>query len=285
MFCPYCGAQVRDDAAFCNRCRRRLRSAEGTVSGKEELIADLTKSEAVIKKWYSILESITEIDKKISVLKKKNPGVMLPALLHGAVFLISILVLLIFGRGDMDLGIRLLVFGLIPQALLIVFDIYYIKKKKARQKNRNGLDLYTLEQGKNGYAAELSALMNSEDGRTARRIVPKDYFYPEAVKKLLSYLRNGHADSMKDALREYDQYRYRCRLEYETKRTADASGRSARASRRAARASEQNAEYARVIEQWKACTNFWRTMNHLNLKKIRYNIQGQREDYRYYVNK
>ena len=92
------------------------------------------------------------------------------------------------------------------------------------------------------------------------------------------YIRNGQADSMKEALREYDQYLHRCRLEYQATRAASATERSASASERSASAAERTAaaaersadasertaansaaaaNSARAIEQYSASTNFW----------------------------
>ena len=118
---------------------------------------------------------------------------------------------------------------------------------------------------------QITAVLESDRGIYAKNHIPEDYFYPEAVAMFQYYIRNGQADSMKEALREYDQYLHRCRLEYQATRAASASERSASAAERTAAAAERSADAsertaansaaaansARAIEQYSASTNFW----------------------------
>ena len=53
-----------------------------------------------------------------------------------------------------------------------------------------------------------------------------DYFYIAAMEKFKYFLVNGHADTMKEAVKLYDEYLHREKLEFEATRTADEAKRA-----------------------------------------------------------
>lgn len=87
----------------------------------------------------------------------------------------------------------------------------------------------------------------TDEWRTALSYVPKDYFYMSALEKFKYYLENGHADNMKEALKLYDEFVHRKKLEKEARRAADNSAEAA--------------EYAKITSEKAASAEFWSLVN------------------------
>lgn len=130
---------------------------------------------------------------------------------------------------------------------------------------------------------QLQAYMQSEIGTLAQKVIPPDYFYPAAVEKFIYFLRNGHADTMKEAVKEYDEYMHRITLEYEAQLQRENSEKAAayaKASavvasdmaKAAAMSSQANAEMvqmAREIKEKQESIKFWTLYNGSLLEDIK----------------
>ena len=94
----------------------------------------------------------------------------------------------------------------------------------------------------------------TDEWRTALSYVPKDYFYMSALEKFKYYLENGHADNMKEALKLYDEFVHRKKLEKEARRAADNSAEAA--------------EYAKITSEKAANAEFWSLVNAYTTEEI-----------------
>lgn len=106
---------------------------------------------------------------------------------------------------------------------------------------------------------EMKQYAATEEWQTAVSYIPKDYFYMTALKKMKFFLENGHADTMKETLRLYDEYLHRQKMEYEATRAADHA--------------EEASEYARIQTEQTESLKFWTEMNALTNMAI-YNKLG-----------
>ena len=103
--------------------------------------------------------------------------------------------------------------------------------------------------------------MESGRVKSLRVLLPSDYCYPQAVQQLRYYFKNGHADTIKEALQLYDNYLHRQRLE-------DAANRRAEAAEAAAHYAAETAESSRITAAKANETAFWSLYNAYLTEKI-----------------
>ena len=250
-----------------NAYENAVRTQAGAADIRAQLLDSLAKSKAVVDSVFGKIEEIDRMKAESEQLRKKISTVIPgKATMLTMLSVLSLLVFGLFGApvvlsifGVTDPGTIYLTFILVPTVPFV--SILLIRSrvvKKARAQEQADF-------------RQITAVLESDRGIYAKNHIPEDYFYPEAVAMFQYYIRNGQADSMKEALREYDQYLHRCRLEYQATRAASASERSASAAERTAAAAERSADAsertaansaaaansARAIEQYSASTNFW----------------------------
>ncbi len=109
--------------------------------------------------------------------------------------------------------------------------------------------------------AELKLHMESDEAKLTRALVPPDYYYPAAVDKFIYYLRNGHADNMKEAVRMYDEFLHRQVMEEEARKvTANTEA--------AAEAATISAQKSIELVQKQESVEFWTLYNACQLENI-----------------
>lgn len=127
---------------------------------------------------------------------------------------------------------------------------------------------------------QLQSLMQSEEGAFAQKMIPPDYFYPAAIEKFIYFIRNGHADNMKEAVKEYDEYMHRMTIEYEAqlsrknsekaadyaKATAEAAADTAKAT---ALMAQENKKMTREMKEQQDSIAFWTLYNATLLEDIK----------------
>jgi len=287
-FCSNCGFQLDSDAGeFCPNCGSKLfekkqsktPSERYSNNTKTEMLNNLNICQKFVNIIFSYISEANQIDNKIDDLNKKKSAAVsklaFPLVLVSIIFSFFIAKLLtnISGVDSLFIIILLLLITFLP--ILIVALI--IKKLNYNLQLQFKYEIYELEKQKTEIYKKIDRILDSPDGQFAKSIIPQDYFYPDAVSMFIFYIRNGQADTMKEALKEYDQYIHRCKLEYETNRMANAAEQTARASERTAAAAERSAianesaaNSARAVEQYSASTNFWTiysTLHNVHEKK------------------
>lgn len=109
------------------------------------------------------------------------------------------------------------------------------------------------------YDAEFNkykAFMESRRVQSLRALLPPDYCYPQAAQQLHYYFKNGHADTLKEALRLYDSYLHRLRLENAANRRAEAAETTAGLAAEAAENSRIAANKANEAAFWNNYTAY-----------------------------
>lgn len=148
----------------------------------------------------------------------------------------------------------------------IIYQIYYYKNERETMPGLIELEEKDLLKAQ-GILAEVTSKLvdfkNSEDWKNAVRYIPEDYFYPKAIDKLKYYIRNGHADSIKEALHLYDEFLHREKMEYEAARAADEARRAADSAEMTAIATAEATEYAKITAEQAERIEYWTAINAL----------------------
>ncbi len=288
-FCPYCGNQIQlDNVKFCPECGKVLALIEPTSgeiqphneANKIQLIKDVEMSCDFVEDVYSEYAKIKEYDSlpyENNVLDKIKGKLTFISLLISIVPPILLTTFMSISNNHIFDGSTIVCsFVLFP--LIGIFFYFYASsyKRIGYSKEYRACQEYVakmqekVDDENSDIFDTIQILMESERGKKALSIIPQDYFYPKAVEMILFYLQNGQADSIKEALKEYDQYLHRCKLEYEAERTANAAERTAKSAERtadAAMATARNTASMRdsmyTIKQYEASTNFWTIYNAL----------------------
>ena len=265
-----------------NAYENAVRTQAGAADIRAQLLDSLAKSKAVVDSVFGKIEEIDRMKAESEQLRKKISTVIPgKATMLTMLSVLSLLVFGLFGAPVVlsifrvtDPGTIYLTFILVPTVpfvSILLIRSRIVKEARAQEQADFMRDVDLLDSRIQADFRQITAVLESDRGIYAKNHIPEDYFYPEAVAMFQYYIRNGQADSMKEALREYDQYLHRCRLEYQATRAASASERSASAAERTAAAAERSADAsertaansaaaansARAIEQYSASTNFW----------------------------
>lgn len=287
-FCSNCGKPLADTAQFCSFCGVAAIKHISDVKenqAKKRALEELDYCKVIVDKVYDYIAKIRELDEELRKWSAKEPKrsstiwIIIAAGAFAAVWAFFIGIV-IYDLTNSDNLASIISFVLWPLVCLVIGGFI---RRNLNKKARNAQDaqrveikekIADLEREKKAVYTQIDQLLATDQGKFAKEFIPENYFYPEAVSMFIFYFRNGQADTMKEALREYDQYIHRCKLEYEAQRTAEATERSARASERAARAAEQSAETnaamlqsMRAVEQWSASTHFWTVYNALMVRE------------------
>ncbi len=89
--------------------------------------------------------------------------------------------------------------------------------------------------------AEISSLLKSEEGQFTASIVPPAYRKSKAINRFIYYFENGHVDTMKEAVKEYDQYIHNKKMENEAHRTTVAAEATEIATKQTAKSASEAA--------------------------------------------
>lgn len=131
--------------------------------------------------------------------------------------------------------------------------------------------------------SSLITKMQSEDSIFVQQLIPPDYFYPSAIDQFIYFIRNGHADNMKEAVKEYDEYMHRLTLEYNAelsresaektaayaKASAESASETARAMAISVQANVEKVKVAREIAEQQESIKFWTLYNGTLLEDIK----------------
>lgn len=228
-----------------NAYENAVRTQAGAADIRAQLLDSLAKSKAVVDSVFGKIEEIDRMKAESEQLRKKISTVIPgKATMLTMLSVLSLLVFGLFGAPVVlsifrvtDPGTIYLTFILVPTVpfvSILLIRSRVVKEARAQEQADFMRDADLLDSRIQADFRQITAVLESDRGIYAKNHIPEDYFYPEAVAMFQYYIRNGQADSMKEALREYDQYLHRCRLEYQATRAASASERSASAAERTA---------------------------------------------------
>lgn len=298
MFCYNCGIKIeQSDCKFCPECGvaiKTLQTNNNAVNHQlinNELLDSITHAKSFVDDIYSIHEEIGQLENarnellvKIHYKQKEFPNTVSVAWIIVLLFS-QILVTIAASYNGYQHLYAMIVIEVIVYIIVSVLLLFRDKRitKNFKKKQDKEIEEIDTEIGKTTENIQMCFYAIKDkieipDGQYVLSYIPKDYFYPAAIERFLFYIRNGHANSMKEAVKEYDQYIHRCKMEYEATRTATATEQTRNAAERTAAASEQivvsaerlanNSASAnaslRAIEQDANNVNFWITYSAMN---------------------
>ena len=217
-----------------NAYENAVRTQAGAADIRAQLLDSLAKSKAVVDSVFGKIEEIDRMKAESEQLRKKISTVIPgKATMLTMLSVLSLLVFGLFGAPVVlsifrvtDPGTIYLTFILVPTVpfvSILLIRSRVVKEARAQEQADFMRDADLLDSRIQADFRQITAILESDRGIYAKNHIPEDYFYPEAVAMFQYYIRNGQADSMKEALREYDQYLHRCRLEYQATSAASAS--------------------------------------------------------------
>jgi len=107
----------------------------------------------------------------------------------------------------------------------------------------------TIREKQNILENEVYSLLESKEAELVEELIPPDYREAFAVEKFIYFFRNGHVDTMKEAVREYDTYIHNITMEA-------AAEESSRAAAETALQAAKTAKNAEEIQFWTMLNTF-----------------------------
>ena len=292
MFCSKCGTKLADDVAFCKKCGAKVSVVtqpsdncvtqqaqpvkwgslheEKNMDTRAELVAKIEYSEKALKTMNNLEANIKKLERKMQEVEKEQSeirskgtdsvGDVIIACIKGLVigFFIGLLIGgTVFAKiafwGDFVL-VACAALGLFIPIMKQIIAANYEKNVMPGKLAEKDIIIEKIRVKIKEAEQKAGEYIFSDEWKKAEQYIPRDYFYLTAMEKMKYFLINGHADSIKEAVRLYDEYLHREKLEYEAKRAADMSEMTAAAANEAA-------EYAKIIKEQNESIEFWTKMN------------------------
>lgn len=250
---------------------------------KESLIEKIDYSECALKKMNEYLRrrhfiedvqlsaALRERDEieKSKIRKYTNKGAIIYLLIRlasvfGVIYFVPYLLYTYFGFNSIDKAkVMIVTCWIIGGIVLFIANranrMHYQNVVKPQLLKEADDQIEKVTQKLNAVSKEISDYVATDEWKTALSYVPKDYFYMTALEKFKFYLENGHADNMKEALKLYDEFVHRKKLEKEARRAADNSAEAA--------------EYAKITSEKAASAEFWTLVNAYTTEEIYRKLQ------------
>lgn len=238
MFCPYCGANLVDNASFCMTCGKQISPSSVTNPPQPQnpVLVDAYAQQYQAQKNAIRQSEISGLSDAISHFSQKTAqfraydyvceqlnyyarGAKSALLVWGCIISTFVLFICLNSIGDGDSGtqiasVPLLVLGLIPGLVMIVGGIFMKinnHKKLAHFQNKY---------------AELSQELNEHYLAYPNCPAGSEYANPEILQVLLDVLQSGRADTVKesinliiDAKRQARVHNYLATIERNTAKT------------------------------------------------------------------
>ena len=220
----------------------------------QRLLSEASEHSSACYSWRSEIEkskkapvAYEESSKKQNKIIKK---IFLFLLLH------SLLTYMFAFTGDFGNVSVAVFFGLLAAVFVkyLIKRIIYETVKKLQLLKEADADIEKAQDRCKKIEKMIADYAATDEWKTALSYVPKDYFYMSALEKFKYYLENGHADNMKEALKLYDEFVHRKKLEKEARRAADNSAEAA--------------EYAKITSEKAANAEFWSLVNAYTTEEI-----------------
>ena len=212
--CAACGAEISDEGArFCESCGKLLLD-EGTLTARERLLLRLEDVMRTARQCTPYYASFNNLQQQIEMEASRS----YENTRWKKVFRIGLPVALI-------IGIPFLLFmdqpGYLPTALpvwlLIGGWIYACVRIRAKdEKNLAWQQRQGAESVKRWREQQQKLLLRMEEIYQQSEIkdfFPQEYLYEDAVSRIISYIKTGRADTMKESLNLYESEMHRIRLE------------------------------------------------------------------------
>ncbi len=238
------------------------------MENREQLIADLETSKRFILKIKAMNQQIKEDETQLRIYEGCYNSAKNAEFSWGMTILIAIgiFIVSVIAIGIIEIILEVVckimpfyamlrskIFYVIYGIISVIISFIYNKKSTESTKSSEETFKSMYESGitkHNKLLVELNEMMCSPAGELAKSLIPPDYFYPTAIDKFIYFIKNGHADNMKEAIKEYDEHLHRQVLEEEARKATANSEVAAAAAVTSAQKSKEIAEKQETIEFW-----------------------------------
>ncbi len=220
----------------------------------QRLLSEANEHSSACYSWRSEIEKSKKAPVAYEESSKKQDKIIKKILLF--LLLHSLLTYMFAFTGDFGNVSVAVFFGLLAAVFVkyLIKRIIYETVKKPQLLKEADEDIEKAQDRCKEVEKMIADYAATDEWRTALSYVPKDYFYMSALEKFKYYLENGHADNMKEALKLYDEFVHRKKLEKEARRAADNSAEAA--------------EYAKITSEKAANAEFWSLVNAYTTEEI-----------------
>lgn len=220
----------------------------------QRLLKEANEHSSACYSWRSEIEKSKKTPVAYEESSKKQNKIIKKILLF--LLLHSLLTYMFAFTGDFGNVSVAVFFGLLAAVFVkyLIKRIIYETVKKPQLLKEADADIEKAQDRCKEIEKMIADYAATDEWRTALSYVPKDYFYMSALEKFKYYLENGHADNMKEALKLYDEFVHRKKLEKEARRAADNSAEAA--------------EYAKITSEKAASAEFWSLVNAYTTEEI-----------------
>lgn len=203
-----------------------------------------------------ITDRLTELRKKQAHGKNpKNPSVIIGLILAFPLIYAMSYVLTYLGfevnnfTAILAFVIAIIIDAIITRVISVRSDEQFMEETCEEIKKAEEI-LSRINTGIRSDDVKLEYQLGTPEAQLVKEIIPPDYRKAKIIEKFIFFIKNGHADTIKEAVREYDNYIHNLKLEQSAKRQAEAAEASLAVGQQAAEAAERAAKAAQGAEFW-----------------------------------
>ena len=222
----------------------------------QRLLKEANEHSSACYSWRSEIEKSKKAPVAYEESSKKLNKIVLKVFLFFVCYSLLAVAITYITKGDEDTTYKSVFFIMLAAVFVkyLIKRIIYETVKKPQLLKEADEDIEKAQDRCKEVEKMIADYAATDEWKTALSYVPKDYFYMSALEKFKYYLENGHADNMKEALKLYDEFVHRKKLEKEARRAADNSAEAA--------------EYAKITSEKAANAEFWSLVNAYTTEEI-----------------
>ncbi|MBQ6451739.1 MAG: zinc ribbon domain-containing protein [Solobacterium sp.] len=217
-YCPNCGTQLDDSAAFCHNCGTRL-TAPSAVSNRsanyinEDLADKAAQAAAIITEADRMCAPALQLFQEAEKVSRRGNGMFkLQSKVAKVYIVFGTVVVVILLIGTVMSGFNVNALTTAAMAIFELFMIIVVGRmiiKKRHDKSTNRADQTHQQAQQILFQAQQLLAENDE----VVSVIPEDYRYPLAADYIARSLRNGSSHSMKEAVLNCDNYLHQLQME------------------------------------------------------------------------
>jgi len=194
------------------------------LSELQKCYSCITELEQIISKMSNLSDTNAEVSSEIIELQKRQTSENIKKECFGIRFLSGMILFfpliyvssLIFTNLKFEANVTTAMICLVLALFLDILISSVVAKIKSSKNSQNRVNKIAFlekvisanQQEQETLDQELKILLASPDALLVKELIPPDYRKAYIVEKFIYFFRNGHVDTMKEAVHEYDNYRH-----------------------------------------------------------------------------
>jgi len=215
----------------------------------------ITELEQKISKMSNLSDTNTEVSIEIAELQKRQTSENIKKecfgirLLSGMILFFPLIFVssLILTNLNFEANISSAMSGIVLALLLDILISSVVAKIKSSKNSQERVNKITFlekvilanQQEQKILDQELKILLTSPNALLVKELIPPDYRKSYIVEKFIYFFRNGHVDTMKEAVHEYDNYRHNKKMQDAVEQSASSAAETARNAAKIAKTAEE----------------------------------------------